>query len=93
MASILIVLDQPTYSSSRDTISTSSTTVESIFSGDIIEGNLNALSKIRGIRFDTLLIPATITEESSDYEKLREFYGYISGQNPELKMHRYENQY
>lgn len=93
MASILIVLDQPTYLSSNDFIATSSTNINTIFAGDIIEGNLDGLAKVRGKRFDTLLIPATITEESSDYEKLREFYGYISGQNPDLKMHRYENQY
>lgn len=93
MASILIVLDQPSYSSSKDFIATSSTTINTVFAGDIISGNLEGLSKVRGRRFDTLLIPATITEGSSDYEKLREFYGAVSMGNPEMKMHRYENQY
>lgn len=93
MSSILIVTDQPKYGNSSGIIATPSLSVRSIFAGDIVSNNLDAMSNIRGQRFDTLLIPATITEKSSDYEPLRKFYGYISGQNPDLKIHRYENKY
>lgn len=93
MASILIVLDQPTYMASPDTIATPSAIVCTVFSGDIIRDSQHVLSRIRGRRFDTMLIPATITEESSDYEKIRKFYGHISTSCPDLKTHRYENQY
>lgn len=93
MSSILIILDQPKYGTSTGFIASPSINVRSVFAGDLVEENLSAMRDIRGRRYDTVLIPETITKDSSDYEKLQKAIRDITVWCPEVKIHQYANQY
>lgn len=93
MSSILIITDQLKYGNSNGIIATPSLSVRSIFAGDLIKNKLTPMQAIRGYRFDTVLVPETITEESSDYEKIQAALKEITIYNRDVKIHSYANQY
>lgn len=94
MSNILIVTDQPLYSTSNShRIAGPTISVSTVFSGDIADAKFDVLRKVRGVKYDSILLPKTIFPDSPVMKKVLDFVDELIKVSPEVKTHIYDNQY
>ena len=94
MTNILIVTDQPLYSTTNShKIAGPTISVSTVFSGDIADAKFDVLRKVRDTNYDSILLPKTLFPDSPVMKKVLHFVDELIKTSPEVKTHIYDNKY